>query len=202
VHNLLYPFQKGVNTKVKWITQQILNYRECVPGFWSKSCSRTSRSLQGNWLFADFPQRQGLSEIKAALRNPLINAGVGVEEATLCLHHAHWGCMCVLTLTPMGNSSTFFSNGSFSPYRAPWHLLQFRNHFFTQTVGLLGRVISPSQGRYLHTGQAKHRIKAYTDIHALRGIRTHDLSARMSEDSSCLRPRGHCDRQFKHLASI
>jgi hypothetical protein len=34
--------------------------------------------------------------------------------------------------------------------------------FFTQTVGLLGRVISPSQGRYLHTGQHKHRINAYT----------------------------------------
>jgi hypothetical protein len=33
-------------------------------------------SLQGNWLFADFPQRQGLSEIKVALPNPLINAGV------------------------------------------------------------------------------------------------------------------------------
>jgi hypothetical protein len=38
--------------------------------------------------------------------------------------------------------------------------------FFTQSVGLLGRVISPSQGRYLHTGQYKHRINAHTDIHA------------------------------------
>jgi hypothetical protein len=32
---------------------------------------------------------------------------------------------------------------------------------FTETVGLLGRVISQSQGRYLHTGQHKHRINAY-----------------------------------------
>jgi hypothetical protein len=38
---------------------------------------------------------------------------------------------------------------------------QFRNHF-SQTVGLLGCLISPSQGRYLNTGQHKHRIKAYT----------------------------------------
>jgi hypothetical protein len=36
-------------------------------------------------------------------------------------------------------------------------------HFFsflilhTQTVGLLGRGISPSQGRYLHTEEHKHR---------------------------------------------
>jgi hypothetical protein len=29
---------------------------------------------------------------------------------------------------------------------------------FTQSVGLLGRGISPSQGRYLHTEQHEHRI--------------------------------------------
>jgi hypothetical protein len=40
---------------------------------------------------------------------------------------------------------------------------------FTQTVGLLGPVISPSQGRYLHTGQHKHRLNAHIDIHALSG---------------------------------
>jgi hypothetical protein len=43
-------------------------------------------------------------------------------------------------------------------------LVQFCNHF-SQTVGLLGRVINPSQGRYLHT-EHKHRINAHTDIHA------------------------------------
>jgi hypothetical protein len=31
-----------------------------------------------------------------------------------------------------------------------------------QTVGLLGRVISPSQGLYLNIGQHRHRINAYT----------------------------------------
>jgi hypothetical protein len=54
---------------------------------------------------------------------------------------------------------------------------------FTQTLGLLGRVISPSQGRYLHTQQHKHRINAHTDIYALSGIRTHDPSVRASEIS-------------------
>jgi hypothetical protein len=43
----------------------------------------------------------------------------------------------------------------------------------TQSVGLLGRRISPSQGRYLHTGQHRHRLNAHTDIHAHR---THDPS--------------------------
>jgi hypothetical protein len=66
--------------------------------------------------------------------------------------------------------------------------------FFTQTVGLLGRVISPSQGRYLHTGQHKHGINAQADIYALSGIRTHDPNVRAGEDSSCLRLRGHCDQ--------
>jgi hypothetical protein len=87
-----------------------------------------------------------------------------------------------------------FINGS-TAFSWPWPLLQFRNHF-TQTVGLLGGVISPSQDLYVHTGRHKHRINAHTDIHALSGIRNHDLSVRTSEDSSCLRPRGHCDRHF------
>jgi hypothetical protein len=73
-------------------------------------------------------------------------------------------------------------------HSGPWPLIQFRNHFL-QTVGLFGRVISPSQGRYLHTGQRIHT----PNTHALSGIRTHDPGVRASEDSSCLRPRG-CDR--------
>jgi hypothetical protein len=59
--------------------------------------------------------------------------------------------------------------------------LQFLN--LRHSVGLLGRVISPSQGHYL-----TQRIN--TDIHASSGIRTHDPSVRASEGSSYLRPRG------------
>jgi hypothetical protein len=65
---------------------------------------------------------------------------------------------------------------------------------YTQSVGLLGRVISPSQDRYLHTGQHKHKINADTNIHVLNGIRTHDPSVRASEDSLCLSLRGHYDQ--------
>jgi hypothetical protein len=54
---------------------------------------------------------------------------------------------------------------------------------FTQMVGLLGRGISQSQGRHLHT-----------DIHAFSGIRTHDPSVRAGEHNSYLRPRSHCDQ--------
>jgi hypothetical protein len=38
-------------------------------------------------------------------------------------------------------------------------------------------------------------------MHASTGIRTHDLSVGASEDSSCLRLRGHCDRQPDSLGS-
>jgi hypothetical protein len=45
---------------------------------------------------------------------------------------------------------------------------------FREAVGLLGRVISPSQGLYLHR-TTEHR-KTRTNIHALSGIRTRDPS--------------------------
>jgi hypothetical protein len=45
---------------------------------------------------------------------------------------------------------------------------------FIYMVGLLGRVISPLQGLYLHR-TAQHR-KTRTNIHALSGIQTHDPS--------------------------
>jgi hypothetical protein len=65
---------------------------------------------------------------------------------------------------------------------------------YAQSVWILGRGISMSQGLYLHTEQHKHRINTHnTDIHALSGIRTHDPNVRASEDSSCFRPRGHCE---------
>jgi hypothetical protein len=48
---------------------------------------------------------------------------------------------------------------------------------YSQTVGLLGRVISSSQGLYLNTGQHKHR-KTHTHINHPwpEWIRTHDPS--------------------------
>jgi hypothetical protein len=55
----------------------------------------------------------------------------------------------------------FFISMALPAHSGPWPLIQFRNHF-SQSVGLLGRVISPSQGRYLNTGQHKHRINACT----------------------------------------
>jgi hypothetical protein len=64
----------------------------------------------------------------------------------------------------------YYLSSSSVTLTGPWPLLQFRNHFFTQMVGLLGRVISSSHGRYLHTRQHKHGINANTDTHTLSVI--------------------------------
>jgi hypothetical protein len=62
------------------------------------------------------------------------------------------------------------------PFFGPWPLFAV-SLTYTQTVGLLGQEISPSQGLYLYTEQNKHRINTHnTDIHALNGIRIHDPS--------------------------
>jgi hypothetical protein len=49
--------------------------------------------------------------------------------------------------------------------------------------------------RPLPTHRTTQTEKTHTNIHALSRIRTHDLSVRASEDSSCFIGRGHCDRQ-------
>jgi hypothetical protein len=60
---------------------------------------------------------------------------------------------------PFKITITFFSHWLYSPC-GPWPLISLL--IYSQLVGLLGRVISPSQGRYLNTGQHKHRINTYT----------------------------------------
>jgi hypothetical protein len=89
----------------------------------------------------------------------------------------------------------FFSM-SLPAHSGPRLLIQFRNHF-SQTVGLLGRVISPSQGRYLNIGQHKYRINPYTHQTSMLWVRfgpMFPMSQRAMTVHACLRPRGYCDR--------
>jgi hypothetical protein len=65
---------------------------------------------------------------------------------------------------------------------------------YRQLVGLLGWVIGPTQGLYLHTGQHKH-IKMQTHIHALSRIQNCDLNIWATKDSTCLRLLGYWDQQ-------
>jgi hypothetical protein len=85
-------------------------------------------------------------------------------------------------------------------YSGPRPLIQFINNF-SQTVELLGRVIGPSQGRYLNTGQPKHRINAYTHQTSMpwvwfestipaseraKAVRALDRAAAVTGKTSCL----------------
>jgi hypothetical protein len=49
------------------------------------------------------------------------------------------------------------------PFVGSWPLFRFLN-LFTQSVGPLGRGMSLSQGRYMHTGQHKHNKRTQTSM--------------------------------------
>jgi hypothetical protein len=63
-------------------------------------------------------------------------------------------------------------------------------NLFLQLIGRPGRGIGRTKGLHLNAEQHKHR-KTQTHIHASSGIRTHDPSVRVTEDSTCLRMVGH-----------
>jgi hypothetical protein len=87
----------------------------------------------------------------------------------------------------------------YSSLLGPWPL--FFSFLILYTVGKTPWTGDQPVARPLLTEQHKHRINAHnTDIHTLSGIRTHDPSVRASEDSSCLRPRGRCDRRVSVYA--
>jgi hypothetical protein len=93
-----------------------------------------------------------------------------------------------------GFGSFIHSSMVLQPFIGPLPLLQFRNLFYTD--GRTPWTSDQPLARPLpEHRQHKHRINAHTDIHALSGIRTRNPRVRASEDSSCLRPRGHCDRR-------
>jgi hypothetical protein len=71
---------------------------------------------------------------------------------------------------------------------------------FRHTVGLLGRVISPWQGLYLHR-TTQHR-KTRANINALSGIRTHDLSNQPAKTHASDRTATMTGRLLQSLLKI
>jgi hypothetical protein len=66
---------------------------------------------------------------------------------------------------------SFIHQWLYRPLLGPGLVLSFVI-YFTQSVGLLGRVISPLQGRCLHTGQHKHGINAYIHQTSMPWVRS------------------------------
>jgi hypothetical protein len=112
-----------------------------------------------------------------------------IKANPLCVLHSRWSgySQC---LTDGVNCETVSMSHSITDvytfisfFHSFWPLI-FSFLIILQTVGLLGRVISSSQGLYLNARQHKHIL----NIHALYGIRNYDPSFRAREDSSCLIP--------------
>jgi hypothetical protein len=113
---------------------------------------------------------------------PVMLPSLKANVSSICLS------VCLAICLSIYDSITFVNLGRFSSFL-----------IHEQSAGVHGRGMIPSQGRYLHTEQQKHRI-TYTDIHASTGIRTYDPSVRAVEDGSCFRLRGHCGRNLLRVA--
>jgi hypothetical protein len=84
-----------------------------------------------------------------------------------------------------------------SPVAPTWSLsLQFLN--IRQSVGLLGRGINPTQGRYLHRTTQTQNKRRQTSMTWVGFEPT--IPVRTGEDISCLRPRGQYDRPAENNA--
>jgi hypothetical protein len=89
-----------------------------------------------------------------------------------------------------------FFTGSTAPL-GPGLCFQFYDHFtdgrtFWTSDQLVARPLPKHRTTHAHT----------PNIHALCEIRTHEPSLRASEDSTCLRPLGYCDRRNYGLPSL
>jgi hypothetical protein len=90
-------------------------------------------------------------------RNSFVSIS-GMQSFFCCSLSALIGC-CLFGKT---RRSFFTASLSLSSSTALWTLVAFSvSSSYTQSVGLLGRGISPSQGLYLYREQRKHRINAH-----------------------------------------
>jgi hypothetical protein len=90
-------------------------------------------------------------------------------------------------------SHSFIHQWLYSPLLGPGLFFSFMIFFYTDgtTPWRSDQLVARPLPTYRTTQTQDKRT------HALIGIRTHDPSVRASEDSSCLRPRGRCDRLFE-----
>jgi hypothetical protein len=97
----------------------------------------------------------------------ILKISVNITEVFWCIGTCLWtyGLKWEVRITKVNSFNCFICivlslHWLYSPL-GPWSLI-FSFMIILQTVGLLGWVISSSQGLYLNTGQHKHRINTYT----------------------------------------
>jgi hypothetical protein len=102
---------------------------------------------------------------------------------------------------PPSKESYQFSTRSISIYSSTALVdLQLLN-LSTESIGLPGQGMSPSQGRYLHTGQHKNRINAHKYSCLEWDSKTRALCS-TGRRRFILRRRGHCDRHKISIVQI
>jgi hypothetical protein len=107
------------------------------------------------------------------------------EEEVKCIEPRYSTVLCISS-----NLFIYYLLWLYSPLLG---LCRFFSFLILYTVGSTPWTGDQPDARPLPT----HRINAHnTDIHTLSGIQTHDANVRAGKDSSCLRPRGHCDRLY------
>jgi hypothetical protein len=81
-------------------------------------------------------------------------------------------------------------------HSGPRPLIQFRNHFYVDDRTPWPSNQSVARPLPKHMTTQTHNKRIYTsNIHASSGIRTHDPGVRVSEGSSCIRPRGYFEQR-------
>jgi hypothetical protein len=75
---------------------------------------------------------------------------------------------------------------------------RFVSFVITYTVGRTLWTGDQPFAKPLPTRRTIHTEQTHTDIHASSGIRTHDSSVQVGEDSLCLRPRVHRDLHWAY----
>jgi hypothetical protein len=117
--------------------------------FWLGIGSVEGCCEHGNELFG-FHKMMGYSSVAAQLlvSQERLSFMKSVIYLSVCLSV----CLSIFLSIYLSNLSTAIC----------WTLPAFSGFLsFAQSVGFLGRGISPSPGRYLHTGQHKHRISSH-----------------------------------------
>jgi hypothetical protein len=132
--------------------------------------------------------------INIFLRNRVLRSGLTLTSS-VCLWNVMVGCCEYDDCSDVSNSLCFPVALTLQ-HRASVKRFVSLQFLSPKTVGRTPWTADQPVARLLPTQNNTDTEQTQRDRHALNGIRTHDPSARASEDSSCLRPRGHCDRLY------
>jgi hypothetical protein len=162
-----------------------------VRGYTDTNTKVTINILQRKWRKSLFWKRRDSEKTSMKIENSFCR---GICEAKLLLCALHEQHLILFR-------SSIHSSMALQPFDGPWPLLQFRNLFYTD--GMTPWTGDQPLARPLPTHRTTQTQNKRAHRHpCLEWIRTHDPSVRASEDISCLRPRGHCERRYDPITEI